>query len=100
MLAPFAPHIASEIWKLTPNKGSIFKEGWPSYDESLIIEEEVKVVVQINGKVRATIIVSVGTEQEKIKKLALQDKNIQKYISEGQIKKVIYVPDRLINFVV
>jgi len=100
LLAPFAPHIASEIWKLTPNKGSIFKEGWPSYDESLIIEEEVKVVVQINGKVRATIIVSVGTEQEKIKKLALQDKNIQKYISEGQIKKVIYVPDRLINFVV
>jgi leucyl-tRNA synthetase len=100
LLAPFAPHIAEELWmSVLKNKKSIHLEKWPEYDKKLLAEEKIKLVIQINGRVRDTVEVSKGLSEENAKELALGIENIKKYII-GDIKKVIYVKDRVVNFVV
>jgi len=93
ILAPFAPHIAEEMWN---KKTSILQEKWPSYKE--VKEKEIEIVVQVNGKVRASLKVEPGLTEAKIKELALQDKNVKKWVKE--VKKTIFIKDKLINFVV
>jgi leucyl-tRNA synthetase len=100
ILAPFAPHITEEIWFNLGNKNSIHLSDWPKVDESLLKDEEIKIVVQINGKVRTEIMIEVDDDEEKIKKQALSNEIILKHIAEKTIKKVIYVKNRLINIVV
>ena len=99
ILSPFAPHLACEVWESIGNK-DLLRQSWLEFDESLVVEDEVNIAVQINGKLRATIIVSTGMSEEDIKKTALENSNIVKHIEDKEIKKTIYVPDRLINFVV
>ena len=99
LLAPFAPHVAEEMWQAYGHEGSVFdpKFGWPEYDEALCKDEEIEIGVQVNGKVRATILVPVDADQaialEKAKE-ALGDK------LSGTIVKEIYVPGRIVNIVV
>jgi len=100
LLSPFAPHLAEEIWRQLGHKTSIFLEKWPEYDKKLIKDEEIMLVIQVNGKVRDQIKVPVGTGEEEAKKLALASSKIMKYTEGKDIKKVIFVKDRLINFVV
>ncbi len=100
LLSPFAPHIAEEIWKNLKNKKSIFLSSWPKYDPRLIKEEKIILVIQINGKVRDKIEVEANISKKKAEKLALSQKRIQKWLQGKEIKKVIFVPGRLINFVV
>ncbi|MBX4187815.1 MAG: leucine--tRNA ligase [Candidatus Doudnabacteria bacterium] len=100
LLAPFAPHITEEIWSNLGNSESIHSQVWPKYDESKIAESEATVVVQVMGKLRATLKVKTGLEQEEIKRLALADQNVANHISGKEIVKEIFVQDRLINFVV
>ena len=100
LLAPFAPHIAEELWQeVLGNKKSIHLESWPEYDETLLAEETVRLVIQVNGRVRDTIEVKKGLSEEDIKKIILDRDNVKKYIT-GTIKKVIYIQDRIINLVV
>ena len=100
LLAPFAPHIAEELWQeVLGNKKSIHLESWPEYDEALLAEEMVQLVIQVNGRVRDTIEVKKGLSEEDIKKIILDRDNVKKYIT-GTIKKVIYIQDRIINLVV
>ncbi|OGN02306.1 MAG: hypothetical protein A2651_04120 [Candidatus Yanofskybacteria bacterium RIFCSPHIGHO2_01_FULL_42_12] len=100
LLAPFAPHIAEELWQeVLGNKKSIHLESWPEYDETLLAEETVRLVIQVNGRVRDTIEVKKGLSEEDIKKIILDRDNVKKYIT-GTIKKVIYLQDRIINLVV
>jgi len=102
LLAPFAPHICEEIWReQLGHKQSVFLEKWPKYNPKLIMEEEVNIIVQVNGKVRDQIEVAVETGEREVKNAALELEKIKKYIpNANDIKKVIFVPGRLINFVV
>ncbi|MBI4049839.1 MAG: leucine--tRNA ligase [Candidatus Doudnabacteria bacterium] len=99
LLAPFAPHMAEELWQKLGHKKSVHLEPWPQYDEKLVEEEEVNIVVQVNGKVRATFKASRSASQVDIEKLAKADENVAKYL-EGKVRKVIFVPGKVINFVI
>jgi leucyl-tRNA synthetase len=100
LISPFAPHIAEEIWQILGHKKSIFLEKWPQYDPKLIKDEEVMLIIQINGKVRDQIKMPTGSREEEIEKIALAQEKIIKYIEGKEIRKVVFVKDRLINFVI
>lgn len=99
LLSPFAPHISEELWSLFGRKGSIILEKWPSADPRYLTTDEVTYAIQVNGKLRGNIIVSKSDDQKSIESIALKDENVAKFV-KGEIKKVIFVPNRLINFVV
>jgi len=101
LLSPFAPHLAEDIWQnVLGHKKSIHLEKWPEYDEKLIAEELVSVVVQVNGRARSVISLLTDSNEEEIKKLALADEKIKKHLAGREIRKTIFVKNRLINFVV
>ncbi len=100
MLAPIAPHLAEELWEINGYDFSIHNQQFPDWDESLIEDDSVTLIVQINGKLRDTVQVSTGLTEEQAQEVAVSSNKIQPYIQEAFIKKVIYVPDRLINIVV
>ncbi len=101
LLAPFAPHLADELWmNVLNNKKSIHLEKWPEYDPKLIIDEIVKLVVQINGKTRSIIEVMAGADEESVKKSAISDEKVNKYTTGAEIKKVIFIKNRLINLII
>jgi leucyl-tRNA synthetase len=99
LVAPFAPHISEELWHELGNKESVHVSKWPVWHEAVLETETINIVVQVNGKVRANIEVPTGSNQKAVEQAALADENVIKYAS-GNIKKTIYVPNRLINFVV
>ena len=104
LLAPFAPHIAEELWHRLPNNQSIFDEPWPTYTPPTA-GDTVLIVVTIDGKPRAKFEVDVGTPSEELKKLALEQPNVKRYLlstpsGKGkEVEKVIIVPDKLVNIV-
>ena len=100
ILAPFAPHLAEEIWSLLKRKNSIFDEEWPSYDENKTIKNNIKIAVQVNGKVRCTIDIKLNDEKDSILAMAKENLNVQSYLSNKKIIKEIYIPGKIINFVV
>jgi len=100
LLAPMAPHIAEEIWQKLGAKKSIFFEKWPKYDIELIKEEMITLVIQINGKVRDKIEVEANISEEKAREFVLAREKVQKWIEGKKIKKVIFVPGKLINLVI
>lgn len=100
LLSPFAPHITEEIWEKLGNKGSIFKEKWPKYDEKLVKEDTFDLIVQINGKVRDKIKTKVGISEDEALKLAKDSEKIKKYIENKKIIKVIMIKNRLLNIVI
>jgi leucyl-tRNA synthetase len=99
LLAPFAPHIVEEIWKSWNNKRSIHLESWPNYDTNLLKDDMMKIVVQVNGKVRATLETN-EIEEEGIKKEALAMENIKKWVEGKLINKIIYIKGRVLNIVI
>ncbi|MBU6500732.1 MAG: class I tRNA ligase family protein [Patescibacteria group bacterium] len=101
LLAPFAPHMAEEIWReVLGHKTSIHKEMWPEYDEKLIKEESFTLVIQINGKVRASVEVPIDISENRAKETALGNERVCALLDGKELKKVIYVPKKLINIVV
>lgn len=100
LLAPLAPHISEELWEKMGHQGSIFKEKWPEADAELIKENEVEIIVQINGKMRDKITVPAAADQDKIIELAKVLPVVQQWIDNKPIKKTIYIQGRLINFVI
>ena len=101
LLAPFAPHISEEIWRtLLKQKKSVHLEKWPEYDEEFLKEESFDLIVQINGKVRGVLKVTRGTKESEAKDLAVSFEKIKPYLVGKVIKKIIFVPDRLINIVI
>jgi len=100
LLAPIAPYLAEELWEALGNKESIFKSSWPSYDEKLLVNETATIAVQVNGKLRDTFEIAAQASEEEIKKTALAQNNIQKWIDGQEIKKVIVIKGRLVNIVI
>jgi len=99
ILAPFAPHITEELWHMLGEKNSINVSPWPKWDESLIKDDEIKIAVQINGKVRTEIMIQAENSEEEVKKQVLANEVVVKYMSGATPKKVIYVKGRLVNIV-
>ena len=100
MLAPFAPHMSEELWKRIGEKPSIHKQPWPEYDPELIKDEEITIVIQVNGKLRDNIRVAADAGEEKIKKLAASSAKVRGFIEGKTIIKMIYVPKKLVNIVI
>lgn len=100
LLAPFAPHCAEELWEAIGNKPSISEQKWPEWNEDIAKEETVELVIQINGKVRSKVMISPGTSDEDIKKIALEEEKIKEIIGKNTIKKVIIVKGKLVNIVI
>ena len=99
ILAPFVPHVTEELWSLLGEKKLVSLSDWPKPDKNLLQDEEIKIVIQINGKVRAEMMISKEENEDKIKEQAFMNENVLKHIAGGNIKKVIYVKNRLINIV-
>jgi leucyl-tRNA synthetase len=100
LLAPLVPHITEELWTLLGRNESLADAAWPAFDPAVASEEEITIVIQINGKVRSRIRVPADEEGEKIKTLALADERIANLTAGKQVVKVVYVPKKLVNIVV
>ena len=100
ILAPFAPHIAEELWQSIGNKYSIHNESYPMYEEKYLIEEEKKIAVQVNGKVRATITINVNDSEDVVKEKALDQENVKKFTEGKEIVKIIVIKGKIVNIVV
>jgi leucyl-tRNA synthetase len=99
-VAPFAPHISEELWQLLGNSTTVHRDTWPKWDEQYLVSEEVTIVIQVNGKVRAEIKMPQGANQEDVLTVAQKEDNIKRYLAESSIKKVIYIADKILNIVV
>lgn len=93
-------HVTEELWQMMGNKGNLSTVPWPSFDPELTSEEELTIVVQVNGKLRSRITVNADESEEKIKEMALADEKTQKFLEGVKIVKVITVPRKLVNIVV
>ena len=101
LLSPFAPYLSEELWRnILGNKKSIHLESWPKYDLKLIIEEQFELVIQINGKIRDKIVVKINIVQKEAENLALNQEKVKNAIAGNKIKKIIFVPNKLINIVI
>jgi leucyl-tRNA synthetase len=99
LVSPFAPHIAEELWSVLGGTTSVFDGGWPTYDPALVVEDRITMAVQVNGKTRGTISVSKTATQEEAMAAAMADPNIGKFMT-GSVKRVVFVPGRLLNVLV
>jgi leucyl-tRNA synthetase len=100
MLAPFAPHFAEENWERLGHGTSIFDTKWPSWDERLTVEDSVEIAVQVNGKTRSKVTVPRGAEQAAVVAAAQKDTAVRRFTEAKEVRKVVYVPNRLVNLVV
>ncbi len=100
MLAPFAPHITEELWHVLGYEGSIHKMAWPVCDENALIKSETEIVIQVKGKVRGRLSAPTGADDDTIKKLVLKNERIKSFINGKPIKRIIIIPDKLVNIVI
>ena len=100
MVAPFAPHFAEECWERLGGRDTVFQAHWPTWDEALTQDSVIEVAVQVNGKTRGTVRVARGAKEAAVQQRAVQDPAVMRAIDGRDIRKVIFVPDRLINLVV
>ena len=100
MLAPFSPHIASELWELVGMEGSVHDQKWPKWDPEALIKDEIEIVVQVNGKLRGRLTISAEATREEMEEIALGHEKIKESIAGKNIVKVIAVPKKLVNIVV
>ena len=100
LLAPFAPHLSEELWEGLGNSDSVFSDSWPECDESMIVDDSMIIAIQVNGKLRGSIVVSVDTSKEDILSESKAVENVQKFTDDMNIIKEIYVPNKLVNFVI
>src|SRR6059036_3780801 len=100
LLAPYAPHLAEELWAALGHERSIFTAAWPTYDEKLAAAGDVEIVVQVNGKVRGRLTVSRGATEAQVVALAMTDESIKRFVDGKPVRKTVYVQDRLLNLVV
>ncbi len=99
LLGPFTPYVAEEMWETIGREGPVFRQPWPKYDPEMAREDEIEVVLQVNGKLRSRLAIANGTGREELEKLALTDERIRQFTAGKRIVKVIVVPGKLVNIV-
>ena len=100
LLSPYAPHFAEEMWERIGGKGLVMESEWPQFDPSMIKESQITIVVQVNGRVRDKLEVPAGTSMDQAKEMALGLPKIKQHLDGKEGRKVITVPDKLVNIVV
>ena len=100
LVAPFAPHIADELWQQLGHESSVQRDSWPTWDDQYLVSDTMTLAVQVNGKVRAEITVATDTSKADIETAALAHERIQEYLGTKKPTRVIYVPGRLVNVVI
>ncbi|MDQ7781993.1 MAG: leucine--tRNA ligase [Desulfomonilaceae bacterium] len=100
LLSPFVPHAAEELWEALGEKPGMVRVPWPEFDPKFLVEDEVLIVVQVNGKKRAEIVVPLGAPEDHVKQAALAESNVQRFIEGKTIRKMVLVPKKLLNVVV
>ncbi len=99
LIAPFAPHLAEELWEMLGHDTGVFEAGWPEWDEEKIVFDSFELVAQVNGKVRATMEAPTGVSEEQAVEMALSHDNVKRFTEGKTIRKTIYVPKKLVNIV-
>ncbi|HXG24436.1 MAG TPA: class I tRNA ligase family protein, partial [Chthonomonadales bacterium] len=100
LTAPFAPHLADELWERMGKQGSTYHAAWPAFDAAAAAEEEITLVVQVNGKVRDRLTVPAETSDEVLKQMALASQKVAEMLNGKQVRNVIVVPKKLVNIVI
>ena len=100
MLAPIVPHFAEELWAALGHTRGILDEPWPGYDEAALVEEDVLIVVQVNGKLRSRFRVAVDTDEAELKERAMADERAARFVGDKPVRKIITVRNKLVNIVV
>jgi len=99
LLAPFAPYITEELWETLGNQGSIHTTRWPTFDPEAIRSDFITIPVQVNGRVRDQLEMASDTSEDEVKRLALASEKVQRFLAGQNVRKVIYVPGRVVNVV-
>jgi leucyl-tRNA synthetase len=100
IFTPFAPHFCEELWNELGNKNIVVLENWPPVDEAVIIQEKTVLVVQVNGKVRDKIEIAMDISKEEVLEAVKQSKKIKQWLFDGEIKDIVFVPNKIINILV
>lgn len=100
LLSPMAPHISEELWRRLGYEETLGYEPWPTYDESMVAEEEITIAVQVNGKVRGSVTVAAQTPKDKVLARARAEENVARHLEGKTLRREIYVPRKIVNFVV
>ena len=100
MLGTFCPHLAEELWAGLGHSPSLLDVGWPGFDPRLCIDDVIEMPIQVNGKVRGKIRIARDSSEEEARNAALSDGNVQKHIEGKSVRKVVYVPGRILNVIV
>ena len=100
LLSPFAPHLCEELWEKLGRRPSVSQQPWPAFDPSLVVADRIELPIQVNGKLRSKIDVPADWTEEQVVALAKQDAKLAEWLQGKPPKKVIYVPKKLVNFVV
>jgi leucyl-tRNA synthetase len=99
LLSPFVPHFAEELWETLGHRESIIKKTWPDYDREAVLEEEILIVIQVNGKLRDRITIPASYGENEVKEWALKSERVKKLTERKRIERVILVPKKLVNIV-
>lgn len=99
LISPVAPHLGEELWQRLGHIETLAYENWPTYEEKYLIEDEVEIVLQLNGKVRAKLVVAKDASREELEKLAMENDKVKEFITDKTVRKVIAVPGKLVNIV-
>ena len=99
-IAPFAPHISEELWHQLGHSTSVHRDSWPKFDEQYLVADMVTVAIQVNGKLRGTVSAPTDSTEAMVAKLAKADTKVASNLADKQVVKTIYVPNKLLNFVV
>ncbi|MEY2573282.1 MAG: leucyl-tRNA synthetase, partial [Verrucomicrobiota bacterium] len=99
LLNPFAPHITSELWQQLKSPGELTQQSWPAYDEAVLVEDEVEIVLQVNGKVRDRITMPLDSTSEQLEAAARANEKVRNAVGTQTIRKVVVVPNKLVNVV-
>jgi len=100
LIAPVTPHISQALWTALGRDGDILDAAWPVVDESALVQQKITVVVQVNGKVRGRIEAAPGTSRDALQQQALAEENVSRFVADKEIRKIIVIPDKLVNIVV
>jgi leucyl-tRNA synthetase len=99
LLSPFVPHVAEELWEALGGESGMIRVPWPSFDPALLEQDQVLIVVQVNGKKRGEITIASDASEDEVKEAAMAETNVRKFIEGKQIRKTILVPGKLLNLV-
>ena len=100
MAAPMVPHMAEEMWQITGHESSVFKSEWPQYDPGAVVGDEIEIAVQVNGKLRGSVMVAADADQETVETAAFKSQKVRNFTDNKEIVKKIYVKGRILNIVV